>query len=65
MDRDGFELLLMAMGHRLTQKEIDACLQDLGVNPISGTVTFPLFFEWWTDSVGMEAIRKKYMNSRK
>lgn len=59
LDRDDFELLLMAMGYQLTQKEIDACLNDMGVNPSGGLVSFPLFFEWWTDSMGMEAIRKK------
>lgn len=48
----------MAMGHNLTQREIESCMQDMGVGP-NGTVTFDLFFEWWTDSMGMDAIRKK------
>jgi Ca2+-binding EF-hand superfamily protein len=48
----------MAMGHHLTQREIDSCLADMGLGE-NGTVTFDLFFDWWTDSMGMEAIRKK------
>ena len=59
MSRDDFELLLMALGYNLTLKEIDACLQDMGINTEEGTVTFELFFDWWTDSMGVEAIRKK------
>lgn len=63
VDRDGFELVLLALGHRLSLPEIDACLQDMGVHPQNGTVSFELFFEWWTDSHGMDAMRKK--NQRK
>lgn len=59
MNRDEFELLLMAIGHRLTQRELDSCLQDMGVGS-GDSITFELFFEWWTDSMGMEAIRKKH-----
>jgi Ca2+-binding EF-hand superfamily protein len=59
LDKDEFELLLMAMGHQLSVREIDACFADMGLDPSSGTVSFSLFFEWWTDSHGMNAIRKK------
>ncbi len=59
LNKDDFELLLMAMGHNLSLKEIDACFNDMGVDPASGTVSFDLFFDWWTDSHGMSAIRKK------
>jgi Ca2+-binding EF-hand superfamily protein len=59
LDRDGFELLLMAMGHQLTVKELDACLTDMGVSSASGPITFQLFLDWWTDSMGMDAMRKK------
>lgn len=48
----------MAMGHNLSLKEIDACFHDMGVDAATG-VSFDLFFEWWTDSHGMNAIRKK------
>lgn len=58
--KDDFELLLMALGHHLTQKELDACLRDMGVDPETGDVSFQLFFDWWTDSMGMDAIRKKH-----
>jgi hypothetical protein len=54
---------MMAMGHNLTMREIDACLNDMGVDVNSGTVSFNLFFDWWTDSHGMNAMRKK--NNRK
>eukprot|EP01031_Cornospumella_fuschlensis_P028542 gene28542-34454_t len=60
VSKDDFELLLMALGHHLTQKELDACLQDMGVDPETGSVSFQLFFEWWTDSMGMDAIRKRH-----
>jgi len=62
LNKDDFELLLMALGHNLTQNELDACLRDIGVDAKKnneGSVSFDLFFEWWTDSMGMEAIRKK------
>ena len=59
MNKDDFELLLMAMGHNLSLKEIDACFQDMGVDANSGSISFDLFFEWWTDSHGMAAIRKR------
>lgn len=59
LNRDDFELLLMALGHHLTEHEVDACFQDLGLNVNNGTLPFELFLEWWTDSMGVEAIRKK------
>ncbi len=59
MSRDDFELLLMALGHNLTLHELEACFKDMGVES-NGVVSFELFFEWWTDSMGMEAIRKKH-----
>lgn len=60
LNKDDFELLLMALGHHLSMQEIDACLNDMGQNPANCALTFDLFFEWWTDSMGVEAIRKKY-----
>lgn len=53
------DLFMMAMGHHLTKKEMDACFHDLGVDYHNGTISFELFFEWWTDSMGVEAIRKR------
>ncbi len=64
LNKDEFELLLMAMGHHLSLKEIEACFQDMGVDPSTGSVSFELFFEWWTDSHGMNAIRKKGSNRK-
>jgi Ca2+-binding EF-hand superfamily protein len=61
---EDFELLLMALGHHLSQKELDACLQDMGGSS-NGNIPFALFFDWWTDSMGMDAIRKKYSSSHK
>lgn len=54
INKDQFELLIMALGQNLSPREIDACLSDLGV-PVGGTVPFDLFFEWWTSDVGMSA----------
>lgn len=59
INKDEFELLLMAMGHHLSPREIDSCLTDMGVNPNSASISFDLFFDWWTDSHGMNAMRKK------
>ena len=59
LNKDDFELLLMAMGHHLSLKEIEACFNDMGVDSNNGSVQFNLFFDWWTDSHGMNAIRKK------
>lgn len=64
LNKDDFELLLMAMGHNLSLSEVTACLNDMGVDSTSGTVSFNLFFDWWTDSHGMNAIRKR-QGSRK
>lgn len=58
--KDEFDLLLMALGHHLSEKELDSCLNDMGVNPDGGLVPFDLFFDWWTDSMGMDAVRKKH-----
>jgi Ca2+-binding EF-hand superfamily protein len=65
LNKDDFELLLMALGHHLSMQELDACLNDMGQNPATCALTFPLFFEWWTDSMGVEAIRKRYQKSSK
>jgi Ca2+-binding EF-hand superfamily protein len=59
LTKDEFELLLMAIGHNLTLHELDACFKDMGVEA-GGVVPFELFVEWWTDAMGMEAIRKKH-----
>lgn len=58
-----FELLLMALGHYLSQKELEACLIDMGVDLTNGEISFELFFEWWTDSMGVDAIRKKTVSA--
>lgn len=63
INADDFELLLMALGHTLSAKELAACLSDMGVGGAEGdaaVVPFDLFFDWWTDSMGMDAIRKKH-----
>lgn len=52
---DDLDLLLMSLGFHLTEKDLKACANDMG---IEDTFTFVLFFEWWTDSVGMKAFRK-------
>jgi len=51
VNKDQFELLLMALGQNFSPLEIDACLADLGI-PAGGSVAFDLFFDWWTSPVG-------------
>lgn len=59
---EDFEVLLMALGHHLSEEEISACFRDI----TSGdSVSFELFFEWWTDSMGVSAISKKSSSNRK
>ena len=53
---DDLDLLMMSLGFHLTEKDLKACLNDMGA---IDSFSFELFFEWWTDSVGMKAIRKK------
>ncbi len=60
LSKDDFELLLMAIGHNLSLHELDACFKDMGVEGPGGVVSFDLFVEWWTDAMGMEAMRKKH-----
>lgn len=59
VDREDFELLLMAIGYNLSSKELESCMMDMGVDPSGGTVSFELFFDWWTDSAGVNAMRKR------
>ena len=56
LDKDDFELLTMALGYNLTPAEVSSCINDMGVTDV---VPFDLFFEWWTDSMGVMAIRKR------
>lgn len=49
----------MAIGYNLNSKELDSCLNDMGVDPNGGLISFELFLDWWTDSAGVNAIRKK------
>lgn len=49
LDKNDFELFMMALSFNLTTNELDACLQDMGVQ--SG-ISLELFFEWWTDPAG-------------
>lgn len=60
INREEFELLLMALGYRLNHKELISCLNDLGVPSSGGSISFELFAEWWTDVMGVNAIRKRY-----
>jgi Ca2+-binding EF-hand superfamily protein len=64
LSKDDFELLMMALGHHLSPAELDACFRDLGLEA-SASVSFPLFLEWWTDSVGIETMIKKDSKDRK
>jgi hypothetical protein len=51
INRDQFEMLLMAVGHNVSFSVIDSYWSDLGIEP-SGNLPFELFFEWWTSPVG-------------
>ena len=50
----------MALGYRLSDAELVACLNDMGVYGSDATISFSLFADWWTSDVGLEAIRKKH-----
>ena len=64
VNKEDFDLLLMALGHHLSAQELDACFTDMGVHASNGVVSFQTFFEWWTDSMGVEAIRKKHQKQQ-
>jgi len=55
LSRDQFELLLMAIGHNVSFKQIESYWQDLGIPP-SGSLSFDLFFDWWTSDVGAQFV---------
>ena len=56
---EDFELLLSSLGKHLTTKEVQACLRDLGIKE-SGSISFELFFDWWTsDVLGMRSTTKR------
>lgn len=57
LNRDQFELFLMAINHHVSSKTIDSYYYDLGLNSGGNDgISFDLFFEWWTSSVGRKAI---------
>jgi len=56
INKDQFELLLMAMGRNASALQIDSYFADLGVSG-GGTLSFALFFEWWTSDIGVEFVR--------
>lgn len=52
LNRDQFEVLLMALGLTITPIECDKCFSgDLGI-PEGESLPFDLFCEWWTSDVG-------------
>lgn len=56
LNADDFELLTLALGYRLTPKEVEFCLNDMGGGD---GIPFKLFLEWWSDPMGVMAVRKK------
>lgn len=51
MDKDQFEILVLALGVPMTVKEIDASFDDLGI-PEGEALQFELFADWWVSDVG-------------
>lgn len=56
ISEDDLDLLMSALGFNLTAKEIESCARDMGARD---SIEFDLFYEWWTDPMGMAAMRKK------
>ncbi len=58
LNQDGFEVLLMALGYHVHEKDINQCLKDIGT--YEGKVSFNSFFNWWTsDEVGASYLKRK------
>lgn len=51
IDKDQFEILVLALGVPMTVKEIDASFIDLGIPEDEGLL-FELFADWWISDVG-------------
>jgi Ca2+-binding EF-hand superfamily protein len=51
LNKDEFELLLMAIGHSATSSEVDRYFDDMGIGG-SDRLPFATFFEWWTSDIG-------------
>jgi len=52
---DQFELLMLAMGQKLTAVELQAYLNDMGC---SDSVPFAVFCDWWTSSAGASHLQE-------
>ena len=55
INKDQFELLLMAMGHNVSTGQLDLYCTDLGIGS-DGVLSFDTFFEWWTSDVGVRFV---------
>lgn len=55
IDRNQFELLLMAMGHNVSVRQMGVYWADLGLSE-SCVLPFDIFYEWWTSDVGMKFV---------
>lgn len=58
LNRDQFEMLLMAIGYNVSSKELDRCLKDLDVRD-GEAVSFNSFFEWWSSNIGAIYLNRK------
>ena len=52
---DDLDMLLSALGFNLTSKEVQRCARDMGAKE---SIEFDLFYDWWTDPMGMASMRK-------
>ena len=57
VDKDQFEILVMALGVPMTPFEVNDCFVDLGI-PEGQGIPFDLFADWWISDVGA-ALRVK------
>jgi hypothetical protein len=55
INRDQYELLLMAIGHSVPFHQIDSYWTDMGLAN-GDMLPFELFFDWWTSDVGVQYI---------
>lgn len=56
IDADELDVLMMSLGYKLKTAEIESCKKDILGGEGTGKITFQLFHEWLTDSMGAAMI---------
>lgn len=60
LDVNDLELLLMAMGYRVSNEQLSECVTHILSHGCNGDndITFTAFFDWWTSDSGETFLRR-------